>query len=69
MDIEEIKAAVRRKPFRPFSVNVVDGEQLHISQESEVLFPRSKPQLVIVFNPDGTMHLLEAEAVSSLITQ
>jgi hypothetical protein len=69
MDIEEIKAAVRRKPFRPFAISIVDGQQLVIGQDSEVLFPRNKPQLVIVFNADGTMHLLEAEAVASLITE
>jgi hypothetical protein len=61
----ELKAAVERKPFRPLPVNLIDGEQLTISADTEALFSRNKPELIIVFNPDGTMRLLEAEAVVS----
>jgi hypothetical protein len=68
MDIGEVKAVYYRKPFRPFTINIVDGEQLAIDKDSEILFPRKKPELIIVFAADGTMHLLEAESVASLVT-
>jgi hypothetical protein len=66
MSIEEIKAAVARKPFRSFTLNTVDGRSMVITEESEVLLPSKKPNLVIVFEADGAMHLLEAEALASI---
>jgi hypothetical protein len=64
----ELRAAVDRKPFLPFAINLFDGEQLTINADTEVLFPKNKPELVIVFSADGMMHLFEAEAIASLVT-
>jgi hypothetical protein len=68
MRIEEIKSLIGRKPFRPFLINFVDGTQLLVEQQGELLLPRNKPGLLIFFSPEGAMHLFEEEAVSSVVT-
>jgi hypothetical protein len=65
--LTEFKAKIAREPFRPFVVELVSGRQILIGQESEVIFPKKRPKLVIAFTPDGLQHEFEVSAITSLI--
>ena len=55
MKIEELQAYANRKPFRPFTINLLDGEQILIESPEAILLPRPKPELVITFTaPEGS---------------
>jgi hypothetical protein len=66
MKIEEIKALANRHPFRPFTIEIENGQPVQITQDSDLLFPKRKPNLVIAFTSDGATHIFEAEAVAAL---
>ena len=65
----EFKAKMAREPFRPFAVELLSGRQIIIGKDSEVLFPRRRPELVIAFTEDGLQHEFEFSAIASLIEQ
>jgi hypothetical protein len=65
MDIQQIKGLAQRQPFQPFAIVFDNGEVLMVENDTELLFPRSQPKLVIAFN-DGRTWLFEAEAISAL---
>jgi hypothetical protein len=55
-----------RKPFRPFTINLNDGEAIPIVDAYDLLLHPRKPDLVIAFTEDGAMHLFEYSVISSL---
>lgn len=66
MNIEDIKTKLTREPFRPFVIEFISGNQITVYGNSELLFPRRRPELVIAFTDDG-MHEFEASAIAQLI--
>lgn len=58
---------MQRQPFRAFIVEFQSGHQILIDAESEVLFPRKRPELIIALTADGLMHEFEASAIARLI--
>jgi hypothetical protein len=46
MTNEQLKAKLDREPFRPFIIELTGGRQIQIGQDSEVLFPRRRPELI-----------------------
>jgi hypothetical protein len=67
MKAEELQAYATRKPFRPFTINLLDGEEILIESPEAILLPRPKPDLVITFSADGRMHLFEHSVIASLL--
>jgi hypothetical protein len=67
MTNEQLKAKMDREPFRPFIIELTSGRQIRIGQESEVLFPRRRPELIIAFSDDGLQHEFELSAIVSLV--
>jgi len=65
--IAQLKAKLNREPFRPFVVELISGRQILIGANSEVLFSRKRPELVIAFTEDGLQHEFELGAIASLI--
>jgi hypothetical protein len=63
----ELKAKMGREPFRPFIVELVSGRQIMIGKDSEMLFPRRRPELVIAFTDDGLQYEFETSAIAALI--
>jgi hypothetical protein len=63
----ELKANLAREPFRPFMIELASGRQILIEKETEILFPRRRPELVIAFTDDGLQHEFEGSAILSLI--
>jgi hypothetical protein len=64
MKLSELKAKLQREPF---VINLQSGRQVAIGEDSEVLLPRRRPELVIVFTDDGLQHEFEVSAIVSLI--
>ena len=67
MTINDLKSKLAREPFRPFTIELVSGRQIPIAEDSELFFPRARPELVIAFTTDGLMHEFEENVVNSLI--
>jgi len=65
--ISELKAKLEREPFRPFVIELQSGRQILIGRESELFFPRRRPELIIAFSDDGLQHEFELSAIVSLI--
>jgi hypothetical protein len=66
MKIQDLKAKLERRPFRPFIIELDNSSQILIDAESEVLFPRKRPELIIAFTGDGIQHEFEGEAIIRL---
>lgn len=67
MQKQDIKSKLERDPFRPFVIELASGRQISIADpQAEVLFPRTRPELVIAFS-EGLMHEFEIGAVLSLL--
>lgn len=56
-----------QESFRPFLIQFKSGRQLPIDKNSELIFPKSQPNLVIAFTSDGIMCEFEFESIESLI--
>jgi hypothetical protein len=65
MNQTDLKSKLQREPFRPFVIELGSGRQITINQDSEVLFPRKRPELVIVFTSEGLMHEFELGAIQA----
>ena len=63
----ELKAKIESEPFRPFVIELVSDLQIVITKDSEILFPRKRPELVITFTEDGLQHEFEASAIAALV--
>jgi hypothetical protein len=63
----ELKARIERELFRPFVIELVSGRQIVIGQDSEILFPRKRPELVIAFTDDGLQHEFETSMIAALV--
>lgn len=66
MKITEIKSMMERAPFRPFNVMLENGLNLKVTREHELLFPRNRPGLMIIFNTVGVMTIFEDRAVTAI---
>lgn len=67
MDATTLKAKLARQPFRSFVIELTSGGQIVIGKESELFFPRSRPELVIAFSDDGLQHEFEFAQISRLV--
>jgi hypothetical protein len=66
MNIEEIKKVANREPFRPFAIVLQSGHEIEVTTETELLFPKNRPNDVYVFANNGAGWIFEAQAVSAL---
>jgi hypothetical protein len=48
-------------------IELVSGRQILIGKDSEILFSRKRPELVIAFTDDGLQHEFEASAIAALV--
>jgi hypothetical protein len=65
-DLELLQTKMRQEPFWPFIIEFQSGHRILIGADSEILFPRKRPELVIAFTDDGLMHEFEAGAIARL---
>ena len=66
MKITEIKSMMEQVPFRPFTVLLENGDNVSVTRTSELLFPRNRPGLMIIFNAAGVMTIFEDHAVTAI---
>lgn len=67
MKTDQLKDWAQRKPFRPFTVNLLSGEDILVDTPEAIIFPpRSRYNLIIVFTEDGRMRLFEESVIASL---
>lgn len=66
MKTDELKTLASREPFRPFTVNLLNGHSLFIDSSAALLFPKPRPELVIAFTQDGQMHIFEEAGIVSI---
>jgi len=66
-NLELLKAKMRREPFRAFIVEFVSRATILIDADTEMLFPRKRPELVIAFTGNGLQHEFEETAIARLI--
>lgn len=64
--IEALRSKMTREPFRPFVVEFESGSTLFVDANTEFLFPRKRPELVIAFTEDGLQHEFEVGAITRL---
>jgi hypothetical protein len=65
----DIEAQATRVPFKTFSIEISSGSFIEVSHPSRILLPTARPDLAIVFGPDGGVHLLDLEQVVSVETK
>lgn len=63
MTIDDLQSRLRREPFRRFVIELASGGAVPIGRDSELLFPRRRPELVIAFTDDGLQHQFEIGSV------
>ena len=66
MTHHEIKKAATCRPFRPFAIRLSDGEVVIVQREQEIAINPHSKKTVIVFDPDGTVRLLNVAQVTEL---
>jgi hypothetical protein len=66
MKIAEIQNLVRRDPFRPSTINLINGDRIHIDATADISFPTRRPELVIAFTENGQMHIFEDVGIASV---
>ena len=66
MNAIELKKAIGRKPFRPFSIYMSDGDVIDVERaEWAVVHPR-KQKTMIVFEADGGFRILDLHLISQI---
>ena len=64
MNLEAIRDALHRQPFRPFGLRLVDGRELHVPHPD---FVAVSPRQVVVINAvDQSLSILEPFLIQSI---
>jgi hypothetical protein len=66
-NLDLLKSKIRREPFRTFIIEFQSGATLVVDKDTEILFPRKRPELAITFSDGGLQHEFEASAINRLI--
>jgi hypothetical protein len=66
MSVDQLKQKAESKSFRPFTISLVNGEDLPIEQAQDIHISRFKPYLISVFTKDGLAHLFEPSTVAKI---
>jgi hypothetical protein len=66
MKLADIKERLEQRPFRPFALETTGGSWIEVEKESSVLLSERRPDLVVVFDPNGRLWILGVDQISSL---
>jgi hypothetical protein len=65
MNVEQIKAASKAEPFRPFALHLADGREIPVPhREFLYLFPSGRT--IIVAQPDESFNIVDTLPVTDL---
>jgi hypothetical protein len=66
-NIDLLKSKMHREPLRAFLIELISGAQIFIDGDTEILFSRKRPELIIAFTGNGLMHEFESGAIARLV--
>jgi hypothetical protein len=69
MKLSDIEERAEQKPFRPFALETTGGSWIDVEKQSDIFLPAKRPDLVIVVNPTGRLHILDLEQIAALETK
>ncbi len=69
MTIKQIREVATATPFQPFVVETAGGRQFEVPHPDYFLFGPANSQTVVIFDPEGTANLTNAEHIVSLAIQ
>ena len=65
MNIEQVRRHYRASPFHPFTLHLADGRNVPVVHpEFMIISPQDDE--CIVYEPDGTFHLIDVELITDL---
>lgn len=66
MKLDDIAQRAEQQPFRPFAIETTGGSWIDVEKPANIFLPEVRPDLVIVFDPNGRMYILGVEQISAL---
>jgi hypothetical protein len=66
MKLEDIAERAEQQPFRAFAIETVGGSWIDVEKQSDIFLPARRPDLVLVVNPTGRLHILDLEQIAAL---
>ena len=66
MQVKPLKDALKRRPFRPFSVRLASGESVQIDEEHQALIHPKTEKTLFVFDEDGGFQVLDIPQITEL---
>jgi hypothetical protein len=65
MTVEQMRAALQTRPFRPFIIHLADGRQVPVrNQEFAIMSPTGRT--IIVYQPDDSCNVIDLLLVTDL---
>jgi hypothetical protein len=65
MTVERLREVHRFQPFRPFSLHLADGGQIHVSHPESLAYSTSGRTIVVV-SPDDTTQFVDLLLISRI---
>ncbi len=65
MTREAIEEALKRKPFRPFSIRLTDGQLVQVSEEHRAAI-HPDVETMVIFQPGGGYRILDIPLITEL---
>ena len=67
MTAESILERINQKPFRPITLQTVDGVWIDVYREADIfIYDRMKASFVVVFDPKGKKLIFEPDQISTI---
>jgi hypothetical protein len=67
MKHSDIAELVNQRPFRPFALETMGGTRIEVARESDVLMSPRRPDIVVVCDSDGHLHILSVDEIAVLL--
>ncbi|MCC6425309.1 MAG: hypothetical protein IT435_00680 [Phycisphaerales bacterium] len=60
MMLDDIREALRHKPFVPFTLHLADGRSARVNHPELILVPPGKTRTLVLATPAGRIRLIDA---------
>lgn len=65
MKAGELRDRMTARPFRPFTIETVNGQSFEIAGEENLFLPKPKPEIAIVF-VENQMFIIDIDSINLL---
>jgi hypothetical protein len=62
----DITERATQQPFRPFAIETIGGSWIEVQDQSKIFLPPARPDLVIIFDPNGRLFILGIDQISAV---